>query len=488
MMQKRRRRNPAAAQKEAAAELALGAAVSSTPKAIEEQKQLTHHTPKNPMLEAALRFRAMGISVIPIERASKKPAIKRWKPYQTRIATESTIRRWFGGRNHNLAVVCGSVSSGLVIVDFDSSAIYDEWKKSHPDYAARLPTIKTARGYHIWFRTEELATHDYRNIGLAIEYRGTSGSYTIAPPSIHPHTGETYVWLIPIADQIPFVDDPWAAGLARHYKPDERKENVIGHREAQNSARTTQERRRDVSGKENASSDPTTDPDFLARAAAALHAVGNACVPAGPGERNAKIFEIIRRMKDYDEFRTLTSIQASRTFRAPFFDWYREIQSKTSQEHSAEESWQGFLFRWPRVHTPYSAVISCAAAMANDLIPSRAIETFAEGRDDPCSILVGGCAALHHISAEEGRDGFFLGCRKAADLLRLATDGALDYQKSQVAYFLRTIAGRGFVQVTRYYPPGWRRASEYRYIEDENVPRMPNTENDLTPETKKPIP
>ncbi len=91
------------------------------------------HEP-NPILEAALRYRALRYSVIPVhsvvnERctcgkkdcsgAGKHPALLSWKEYQKRAATEAQIRNWFTDHPElNVGIVTGKVS-GIVVLDID---------------------------------------------------------------------------------------------------------------------------------------------------------------------------------------------------------------------------------------------------------------------------------------------------------------------------------------------------------------------------------
>ena len=54
--------------------------------------QDTNQLNNNKFLEAALRYHALGFSVIPVE--GKIPLIK-WERFQTELATEEEIKSWF---------------------------------------------------------------------------------------------------------------------------------------------------------------------------------------------------------------------------------------------------------------------------------------------------------------------------------------------------------------------------------------------------------
>ena len=139
----------------------------------------------------ALRLQSLGLSIIPIG-ANKRPAIAKWKPFQTSVAAESQIHDWFDRRDDlGIGIVLGPVSGDLVARDFDRLDAYERWALVYPPLAYRLPTVETARGRHVYFRADcHTAT---LNDG---ELRG-EGSYVVAPPSVHP-SGCRYRWTVPL--------------------------------------------------------------------------------------------------------------------------------------------------------------------------------------------------------------------------------------------------------------------------------------------------
>jgi hypothetical protein len=158
-------------------------------------------------IDAALRYFRLGLSVIPTAPNSKKPAVP-WKGYQTARADEIQLRRWFGdGSMFGVAVVLGRVSGGTCCRDFDLQASYDRWADEQRALATTLPTVATARGRHVYFRSDNL---NFADLGDG-EYRG-DGHYCLLPPSRHPD-GPVYTWIIPPTDEIPLVADVQAAGF-----------------------------------------------------------------------------------------------------------------------------------------------------------------------------------------------------------------------------------------------------------------------------------
>src|SRR5262245_45023396 len=141
------------------------------------------------LLESALDYARRGWSIIPVN--GKEP-IGLWKPFQTQAADERTLRRQFARRNvTGCAVIFGAVSGGLACRDWDDPDAYHRWAAEHPELAATLPTAKTARGFHVYFRGPE----EFADLGDG-EYRGDSGHYCVLAPSHHPDG--RYEWLIPL--------------------------------------------------------------------------------------------------------------------------------------------------------------------------------------------------------------------------------------------------------------------------------------------------
>jgi hypothetical protein len=177
------------------------------------------------LLNQAIRYSKMGWSLVPVKLGTKEAAV-RWKRYQTERATEATVRRWCE-KDIGLAVVGGPVSGGLVIRDFDDAGAYDRWATDHADLAARLPTVQTARGHHVYAR---MAT-DVGTIHCGDgEIRG-HGAYTLLPPSVHP-SGQIYRWLIEPHDGLPTVDsEVFGVGVLKEAKDVKEDKEVKDNKE-----------------------------------------------------------------------------------------------------------------------------------------------------------------------------------------------------------------------------------------------------------------
>ena len=136
-----------------------------------------------------------------------------------RPADEATIAAWFApnARRRNVVgvgIVLGDASGGLMVRDFDEPGSDERWAAAHPDLAAPLPTVRTGKGFHVYFRAHGLRTR----FVPGGERRGTGG-YVVAPPSLHP-SGAVYQWIVSPPDgPLPEVDPsvfgaPGCAGKA----------------------------------------------------------------------------------------------------------------------------------------------------------------------------------------------------------------------------------------------------------------------------------
>jgi hypothetical protein len=112
--------------------------------------------------EAAHRYRARGLSVLPAwrEGEQKRVALRAWKPYQARLPTDAEVRGWFANGHAALCLVCGAVSGGLEMIDFDVAAeAFEAWRgvvrETAPDLLDRLVIESTpSGGRHIVYRCE----------------------------------------------------------------------------------------------------------------------------------------------------------------------------------------------------------------------------------------------------------------------------------------------------------------------------------------------
>lgn len=158
------------------------------------------------LLTYALALAESGCSLIPVGQ-DKRPWIA-WKPYQSKRAGAEQIKKWAAdSRTTGFALVCGPISGGVEVLDFDEPDFYPAWIEAAPEWALDLPTQKTGGGgWQVAYRrpnppgntklawvpreadSDGVALKDGREI--AIETRGTGG-YVLIPHSLHP-SGRLY--------------------------------------------------------------------------------------------------------------------------------------------------------------------------------------------------------------------------------------------------------------------------------------------------------
>jgi hypothetical protein len=318
-----------------------------------------------------LAYAARGWSIIPVVG---KKSLGLWKPFQTSPADDNTLRRLFARKGiTGLAVVLGRVSGGLAVRDFDDAGAYHTWAAQHPHEADTLPTVKTARGYHVYGRLDE----DAFVTSADGELRADCGHYVVLPPSLHPD-GPVYTWLVPLpGDGLPLSRLP---------------ASLLGSEGE--GYRSTQE-------------DPA-DPSILI--ACALNSLGDAVeraiartLPTGPGTRNRRLFDLTREMK------AVLPEARPDELRAVLREWHRRALP-VIRTKDFDESWADLVTAWQRAEEPAGRSLEAAVARAEQ----EPAPPVAERYDGPLRRLVALCWQLQK---QWGDRPFPLACRTAAEVL-----------------------------------------------------------------------
>jgi len=141
------------------------------------------------VLDATKAYISAGFSVIPVR--GKKSSIN-WAHYQQRRATNVQLEGWHSkGLLNGVAIVCGSVSDGLVVIDLDGDAAVKTFSQAFDHIFEATYRVNTANGVHVYLysirpvqSTSLKNTAGIKEIGIR-----SDGNYVVAPPSMHPSGG-----------------------------------------------------------------------------------------------------------------------------------------------------------------------------------------------------------------------------------------------------------------------------------------------------------
>lgn len=156
---------------------------------------------KNEVYNAAITYIQHGLSVIPLKYKDKKPLIE-WKEYQERQPTIDEIEQWLKNGRKNIAVITGSVSGNIVVIDFDDKEKYREFMFSLPrklyETIGETWIVSTSRGTHVYLRIKDIDAETFKQHFKTMKLKHVDikaeGGYVVAPPSIHPD-GAIYTFL-----------------------------------------------------------------------------------------------------------------------------------------------------------------------------------------------------------------------------------------------------------------------------------------------------
>ena len=104
----------------------------------------------------------------------------------------------FSKSGMGVGMYVGDVSSGWIVRDFDTNESYHKWREAYAEVCDILPTVQTARGYHVYANvpSEYIPEH----LKTKTQWKYEDGElklhrcYIVLPPSVHPE-GHVYKWL-----------------------------------------------------------------------------------------------------------------------------------------------------------------------------------------------------------------------------------------------------------------------------------------------------
>jgi hypothetical protein len=389
-------------------------------------------------LEEALRYRGLHWSIIPLLPRSKRAA-GRWRRFCRERPRRRDLQRWFVAEDRNVAVVCGAVSDDLCVRDFDIDDAYFAWKEKYPDLADRLPTSRTARGFHVLFRTDRRdgTLPDKSVVKMPDGELRIKNCHTTLPPSVH-ESGRRYEWLREPHHGVPLVYSVAEAGLISPVV----KTGFGGARarvlapchcmplHSQKSGALSL-----LFGADGRLSEQAFD-DLLGWT-----------LPTGPGMREACLWRLVRHLKTLQETRRLPVDEVEPVARR----WWQLALPKIRTKEWFE-TWAAFARAWERAVIPMT---ENGGRMTEILDRARRAGCPAELRDrfggDVCGLVAAICREL----AAEADGGQFFLCRDTLSRLCGISQGRAS------ACLQALIASR---VIRRVKEAERRRAAEYVYL------------------------
>lgn len=162
------------------------------------------------MVDTALFYASLGWRVIPLYPRGKKPWIKDWGKNAT--TDETTIRKWWQQRpDSNIGILTGH---GLGVIDVDNKPekhggiiggdVLLDWEMEHGQLAETVCAKSGTGGMHYYYNIGDWDIAKCESPKISIDLR-CKGGYIVAPPSIHPETGQPYTWDISPEDMQPTI-------------------------------------------------------------------------------------------------------------------------------------------------------------------------------------------------------------------------------------------------------------------------------------------
>lgn len=341
---------------------------------------------QNPLLNHALEYHRRGWCIIPVPYGKKAARIK-WAKYQKSRPDEKQLAKWFGNGKRNIAVVLGPVSGDLVCRDFDTVQAYESWAAAYPDLAQRLPTVRTARGYHVYFQARIDGIKHLPDGELR-----AGGGYCLLPASVHPE-GPVYQWAISLTEANLVVLDPARAGFLPNLT--EQTEHTK-HTEQTEHAET-------IGGKGDER----------------VWGIIRSTLPKTYGQRNQKIFFLALHI------RSICWNGDPKEFRWAVQEWHKLALANIKTKDFVD-SWCDFLVAWGKLKHRMIDVIQVFEFSKDLEPPERLVRDWPDNRE--LHRLCVWCRELHKAHAVFGSTAY-LGCRTIGKALRISHETGNNYFK-----------------------------------------------------------
>ncbi len=344
------------------------------------------------LLERALDYHRRRWCIIPIGK-NKKAAV-RWKQYQTTRPDEKQLREWFSnGEYTSLAVVCGAVSGGLAVLDLDSEARCQWWRKEHSVFAEFLPTAETKKGLHVYFRSEPFRKQNGDEVDLLGE-----GACAILPPSPEKQ------WLKPLDGELP-LHDPFEWGLEQFGINRPEPDIPLPEETEDTEEPEDSERHRSHSGV--VFSLDSLDDEIKKEVERAIEATQ----PTKEGQRNDAIMPLCQWLKAIPELKDLSA----KALKPIIKQWHEQAYNVIGTKPFTD-TWRDFVHAWKRVKWPKGDVM-LAQAIRMALKSEKKLPEEQEYDTEEAQYLLRVCYFLQEII---GNEPFFLASRTAGGILGIS--------------------------------------------------------------------
>lgn len=129
-------------------------------------------------------YERLGFAAMPLRPRGKRPLRKGWQTPDPDAWVDAPP-------DANVGVLTGSPSGGIIVLDFDhEEGPFDVLGLRPRELARQTPVVRTSRGWHAYFRSDDLRT---RSPFPGLDVRGER-AMVVAPPSIHP-SGHRYAFV-----------------------------------------------------------------------------------------------------------------------------------------------------------------------------------------------------------------------------------------------------------------------------------------------------
>ena len=319
-------------------------------------------------------------------------------------------------------MVLGEVSGFLACRDFDDPEAYKRWAENHPELAMELPTVKTGRGFHVYFVCKLEKTRKFSDG----ELRGEK-SLCVLPPSKHPN-GKKYAWIVALPEGQILAIDPEKSGLIPEEPMLQKRTEAIRSKPKQSEA--------DLS-KLNAIEGGGVDE---------IETAITFTLPKAFGERNHQVFQLARALQGISAFVNIDPKKLK-----PIVKKWHSRALDHIQTKPFDETWFDFLHAWPRIEIPMRLnLLEDAMKLGKENYPDG-VEYEQEGLRGLLALCLG-------LQAIMGAKPFWLSTRTAGRVLGVSHNTAWRWLHGlELDGWIETVAKGG----TKENP---YKATRFRYL------------------------